>query len=57
MINKADKGSTIVVVNKDDYIEEGLKHLDNPTVYRKLKHDATTNIYNRITVFLKTLRW
>lgn len=34
VINKADKGSTIVVVDKDDYIENGLKHLDNPSVYR-----------------------
>ena len=34
VINKADKGSTVVIVNRDDYIENGLKHLDNPSVYR-----------------------
>ena len=57
VINKADKGSTIVVVNKSDYIEEGLKHLDAPTVYRKLTADATTNVYTWVTKFLQRLRF
>ena len=57
VINKADKGSTVVVVNKSDYIEEGLKHLDDPNVYRKLTRDTTPEIYAFIMRFLKTLRW
>ena len=57
VINKADKGSTIVIVNRNDYIEDGLKHLDDPTVYRKLKHDTTPTVYSKIINFLKTLRW
>ena len=57
VINKADKGSTIVIVNRNDYIEDGLKHLDDPTVYRKLKHDTTPTVYFKIINFLKTLRW
>ena len=36
VVNKADKGPTIVVQNKEDYIENGLKHLDNPTVHQRL---------------------
>ena len=57
VINKADKGSTIVVVAKKDYIEDGLKHLDDPTVYRKLKTDMIPRVYSKITSFLNTLRW
>ena len=57
VINRADKGSTIVVLNRDDYIEDGLKHLDNPTVYRKLKSDITGEVYQLIMRFLKTLKW
>ena len=30
IINKADKGSTVVVRNKTDYVAEGLKHLCTP---------------------------
>ena len=41
VINKADKGSTVVVLNKKDYIEEGLKHLDSPYVYKQPKSDTT----------------
>ena len=57
VINKADKGSTIVIVNRNDHIEDGLKHLDDPTVYRKLKHDTTPTVYFKIMSFLKTLKW
>ena len=38
IINKADKGSTIIVQDKVDYIREGLTHLNNPTVYRNKRH-------------------
>jgi hypothetical protein len=56
VINKADKGSTVVVVNRDDYIKDGLKHLDNPSVYRKLKTDATHMIYHKISSILSSLK-
>ena len=48
VINTADKGSTIVVVNKSDYIEDGIKHLDDPQVYRKLTRDITPDMYAKI---------
>ena len=37
IINKADKGSTIPVQTKLDYIKDGLSHLhvNDPTTYRK----------------------
>ena len=52
MINKANKGSTVVVLNKKDYIEEGLKHLDSPYVYKQLKSDTTPFIRSFIMRFL-----
>ena len=52
VINKADKGSTVVVLNKKDYIEEGLKHLDSPYVYKQLKSDITPFIRSFIMRFL-----
>ena len=45
-----------MIVNKSDYIEDGLKHLDDPTVYRKLKTDNTSNINTWIRTFLHKLR-
>ena len=42
VINKADKGSTVVIQNKTDYIKEALKHLCDPKVYRKLNSDTTS---------------
>ena len=50
VVNKADKGSTIVVQNKADYIENGLKHLDNTTVYQKLTSDMTNKVYHFVKV-------
>ena len=42
IINKADKGSTVVIQNKTDYIKEAMKHLCDPRVYRKLNTDTTS---------------
>ena len=57
MINKADKGSTIVVLDKSNYIEEGLKHLDAPHVYKKLKTDITSFTKTYIMKFLNNIRF
>ena len=57
VINKAGKGSATVVLNKCDYIEEGLKHLDAPQVYKQLKLDTTTFIRAFIIKFLSNIRF
>ena len=44
VINKADKGSTIVVQAKADYIRDGLEHLNDPRTYKKLEGDPTKSI-------------
>ncbi|KAK3090867.1 hypothetical protein FSP39_015326 [Pinctada imbricata] len=41
VIKKADKGSTVVVLNKSDYIDEALRQLSSPSFYEKLDSDPT----------------
>ena len=53
IINKADKGSTIVVQNKADYILDALQHLNDPNTYRVLDGDPTSNICHDISVLLQ----
>lgn len=36
VINKADKGSTIVVEDREDYVRNAMSHLNDPTVYKPL---------------------
>lgn len=36
VIRKADKGSTIVILNKNDYVEEGLRQLNDGIHYEKI---------------------
>ena len=36
VINEADKGSTIVVQNRTDYIKDALEHLNDPNTYKEL---------------------
>ena len=44
IINKADKGSTIVVRHKCDYIAEGLEHLSDTNTYLELDGDYTNDV-------------
>ena len=44
VINKADKGSTIVVQDREQYIKDGLGHLTNISVYKPLDADITPMI-------------
>jgi len=44
IINKADKGSTIVVRHRSDYIHEGLIHLSDTKTYKKLDRDYTNDV-------------
>ena len=53
IINKADKGSTIVVQNRADYIHTALEHLDDPVTYRKLDGNPTRCICANINFLLQ----
>ena len=48
IINKADKGSTIVVQNRTDYIKAALEHLNDPVTYAVLDGDPTSAICSGI---------
>lgn len=48
IINTADKGSCIVLLDRDIYIEEGRKHLDDTTTYTRLQQDITDIIKKKL---------
>ena len=47
VINKADKGSTIVVEDKDEYIHNAMTHLNDRTVYKPLTEDISPKLHYR----------
>ena len=49
VINKADKGSTIIVQNRTDYAFE---HLNDPNTYKELVGDPTNSICHGINQIL-----
>ena len=55
VINKADKGSTIVVQNHSDYATAGFKHLSDDKVYKPLNADITPDICLKLEIYLKRL--
>ena len=44
VLNKADKGSTKVIEDREDYINNALAHLDDPHVYKPLSHDRSPTL-------------
>ena len=55
VINKADKGSTIVVEDREEYVSNAMEHLNNPDVYQPLKEDTSHILKERITEKLTLL--
>ena len=53
IINKADKGSTIVAQHRTDYIKAALEHLNDPITYTVLDGDPTLAIYSGIDILLQ----
>jgi len=56
VINKAVKGSTMVVQGRKQYIKDGLGHLTNISVYKPLDTDITPMIKAEIDCKLESLR-
>ena len=46
-IREADKGSCIVVMDTCKYIEEGLHHLTDQTIYKEVDHDRTLEVAHK----------
>ena len=51
----ADKGVSLVVMNKEDYQKKALELLDQPT-YKTITADPTTKYKNRLISLLKTIK-
>ncbi|KAL5500071.1 hypothetical protein EMCRGX_G011571 [Ephydatia muelleri] len=56
IINTADKGSSIVLLDREKYVEAGRKHLDDKQTYTRLTADITDTIKKTITIKLSKLR-
>ncbi|XP_064479666.1 uncharacterized protein LOC135392983 [Ornithodoros turicata] len=56
VIKKADKGGAIVVMNKTDYINEGIRQLSCTTFYKVLEADPTEQITANVIRSLKDLK-
>ena len=55
VINKADKGSTVVIINTADYIARGEAHLADKSIYEPLITDITGDLKKFITEKLTKL--
>ena len=53
VIKQADKGSGIVIEDTKKYIEDGLNHLADTTIYRKIDQDPTESLAKEINQFVK----
>ncbi len=54
IIKSADKGSGIVVEDRSKYIEAGIAHLSDNTIYEKIDSDPTLPLGEAINNFVKT---
>ena len=54
-IRKADKGSCIVVVDTSSYIDNGIAHLQNTSIYRMLSGDPTNSMSKNTGDFVEYL--
>lgn len=56
VIKPADKGNSIIIQNKVDYITEAKRQLDNPLHYRKLDKPVSVNDHDKIDKLLTKLK-
>ena len=55
IIKGADKGSTVVVWDREDYLKEAYKQLEDKDVYEEVQNDSSILI-NRIMHALEKIR-
>ena len=55
LILTADKGVTLVVMDKEDYVQKAKELLDQPT-YRTITNDPTTKYKNKLVNLLKAIK-
>ena len=55
VIKSADKGSAAVVIDRDWYINECLRQLNDTKFYRPLDNDITDDIQKRVQVYVERM--
>ena len=56
VIKKADKGSSVVLMNTTDYLREGYRQLSDPNFYTKIREDPTEKISDKICKVLTQMK-
>ena len=56
VIKKADKGSTVVIMNRDDYIAEVERQLNNSKFYKKLDDNPKEQFQKDINEVLESIK-
>jgi hypothetical protein len=55
VVSAADKGGAIVILDKDCYLREAYKQLNDPKYYRRVDKSNTTDNYDNILCILKDM--
>ena len=53
LIKQADKGSAVVVMDKEAYLTEGTKQLDDKEIYQPLVKDPTKDMIKKVNARIK----
>ena len=56
VIQKADKGSAVVVMNNKDYLREGYRQLSDTNFYTKINNDPTKTVTEKIDTVLTEMK-
>ena len=55
VIKPADKGSGTVMMNRQNYLDECYRQLNDPSFYKRVNEDPTEDINKRVRFYLKRL--
>ena len=55
IIKPADKGSAVVILNREDYISEGYKQLSDTNFYRKVDTDLSAHHMQRVQQYINKM--
>jgi len=55
IIKPADKGSAVVVMQREDYLKEGYKQLSDTKFYTKLDNEPTADFHKKIKYFFEDM--
>ena len=56
IIQKADKGSAVVVMNTKDYLSKGCRQVLDTNFYTKIDHNPTKKVSDKISSKLKQMK-